>query len=120
FVELYIDYLIQNPFLPSYLLQVSTNHSELLAQVNFDFPKKFVSAFEAAAKAGTIRNHDSRQFIIALLSMCVMPFVGKNLIKGFLGLSDRDYQLLLKERAEEVKRYVVLLLAADQEQSKEP
>jgi hypothetical protein len=45
--------------------------------------------------------------------MCVMPFVGKNLIKGALGLNERAYQAFLASRAEEIKRYVVLMLAPE-------
>jgi len=110
FVDLYIAHLRQNPFLPSYLLQVSANHPELLAQVKVDLPTRLVRAFESAAQEGIIRNHDARQFVISLMGMCVMPFVGKNLIKGFLELDEPAYHLLLGERAEEIKRYLVLLL----------
>jgi hypothetical protein len=42
-----------------------------------------------------------------------MPFVGKNLIQGFLGLDEREYHALLAARAEEIKRYVVLLLTPE-------
>ena len=110
FVELYIAHLIENPFLPSYLLQVSANHAQLLEQVNVDFPKRLVSAFEAAAARGVIRRHDARQFVVSLLGMCVMPFVGKNLIKGFLGLDEGEHHALLVARAAELQRYLVLLL----------
>jgi len=110
FVDLYLAHLIENPFLPSYLVQVSTNHIELLEQVKIDFPKRFVAAFEAAAKKKTVRPHNAQQFVVSLLGMCVMPFVGKNLVKGFLGLDEREYHSFLKQRAEEIKRYVVLLL----------
>ncbi len=113
FVDLYLAYLIENPFLPSYLMQVATNHVELLQQVQIDLPKRLVAAFEAAVKAKVIRPHDARQFVVSLLGMCVMPFVGKNLIQGFLGLDEREYHALLAARAEEIKRYVVLLLTPE-------
>lgn len=119
FVDLYVAHLIENPFLASYLLQVSTNHIELLKQVKIDFPKRFVGAFEAARRKKAIRPHDGRQFLVSLLGMCVMPFVGKNLVKGFLGLDEREYHALLAARAEELKRYVVLLLTPDPRRTKE-
>ena len=119
FVDLYLAFLIENPFLPSYLLQVSVNHAELLKQVKIDLPKRFVSAFEAAANKKTIRPHDAEQFVVSLLGMCVMPFAAKNLIKGALGLGEREYRALLGARAEEIKRYVVLLLTPERRHSKE-
>ncbi len=119
FVDLYLAYLIENPFLPSYLLQVSVNHVELLEQVKVDLPKRLVAAFQAAARDKAIRPHDARQFVISLLGMCVMPFVGKNLIKGFLGLDEPAYHALLSARAEEIKRYVVLLLTPERRRTKE-
>ncbi len=119
FVDLYIAHLIENPFFPSYLLQVSANHSELLEQVKVDMPKRLVAAFEAAAKKRAIRPLDARQFIVSLLGMCVMPFVAKNLVKGALGLGEREYDAFLAARAAEVKRYVVLLLTPERRRTKE-
>jgi AcrR family transcriptional regulator len=119
FVDSYFGMLIQNPFLPAFLLQVSANHLELLEQVAIEFPRKYVVAFEAAAKKKAIRPHDARQFIVSLLGMCVMPFVGKNLIKCNLDLDDDDYGELLSKRAEEIKRYVVLLLSPEPRPGKE-
>jgi len=119
FVDLYLAYLIDNPFLPSYLLQVSTNHVDLLKQVKIDLPQRLVRAFEAAAREKAIRPHDAQQFVVSLLGMCVMPFVGKNLIKGFLGLDEREYRALLAGRAEEIKRYLVLLLTPALPRTKE-
>lgn len=120
FVDLYVAHLIENPFLPNYLLQVGANHIELLQQVKIDFPKQLVSAFEAAAARKEIRSHDALQFVISLLGMCVMPFVAKNLITGLLGLSEREYHEFLAGRADEIKRYVVLLLTPDHSTTKEP
>lgn len=110
FVELYISYLRDNPFLPFYLLQVSAHHPELLAQVPNQLPSKLLRAFEAAARSGEIAPHDPRQFVVSVLGMCVMPFVGRNLIKHMLSLDDRGFEKLLQARAQEVERYVVLLL----------
>jgi TetR/AcrR family transcriptional regulator len=119
FVDLYIAHLIEHPFLPLYLIQVSTNHTELLQQVKVDFPKRFVAAFEAAKKQKAIRPHNAHQFVVSLLGMCVMPFVGKNLVKGFLELDEREYHALMMARAEEIKRYVVLLLTPTRRRNKE-
>ncbi len=120
FVELYISHLIENPFLPSYLFQVSTTHPELLQQVQLDLPKQLIIAFQAAAEAGTVRPHDPRQFIISLLGMCVIPFIGQNLIKGATGLDDEQYLALLKARTAELQKYVVLLLTPDPTPSRSP
>jgi AcrR family transcriptional regulator len=113
FVDLYVSHLIENPFLPTYLFHISTNHPELLKQVKLDLPKVFVAAFSAAAKAKSIRAHDPRQFVVSLLGMCVMPFVGKNLIMGAFGFDTDEYRSFLLARADEIKRYVVLLLTPE-------
>jgi AcrR family transcriptional regulator len=110
FVDIYFAHLVDNPFLPAYLFEVSTNHVELLEQVALEFPKTFVRAFDAAAQRDEVRPHDGRQFVVSLLGMCVMPFVGKNLLKRALELDEAAYKALLAERADELKRYVVLLL----------
>lgn len=113
FVDLYITHLIENPFLPTYLFHISTNHAELLKQVKLDLPKMLVSAFSAAAERKAIRSHDPEQFVVSLLGMCVMPFVAKNLILGALGFEADAYRKFVVERADEIKRYVVLLLTPE-------
>ena len=110
FVDLYLSHLIENPFLPSYLIQVSSNHAELLQQVKIDFPRQFVVAFNAAKNKKAIRSLDAEQFVISVLGMCVMPFVGKNLIQGALQLDDARFHEILATRAKEIQRYIVLLL----------
>ena len=110
FVDVYVAHLIANPFLPSYLLQIAMNHPELLAQVPNDFARKFVRAFEAAVRSKAIAPHDPHQFIVTMIGMCVMPFVGRNLIRHMLGLDERAFEAFLKGRAEEIKRCVVQLL----------
>ncbi|MBK9035660.1 MAG: TetR/AcrR family transcriptional regulator [Myxococcales bacterium] len=110
FVDLYVAHLIEHPFLPFYLLQVSATHSDLLKQVARDFPQRFAAAFRAAARAGQVREHDPIQFITSLIGMCVMPFVGRHLFKHLFELDEPAYQAFLRRRADELKRYVVLLL----------
>ena len=113
FVEIYISFLIDNPFLPSYLLQVSNNHEELLEHIRVDLPRQVVAAFEAEVNAKRIRPHDARQFLSSLIGMCVFPFVGKNLLKHMLQLDEPAFDAFLRARADEIKRYVVLLLTPE-------
>ncbi len=114
FIDAYFTLLIDNPRLPFLLLQVAAHHPELLEQIDIDFPRKFVQVFDIAVSNNEIRRHDARQFIVSIMGMCVMPFVGKNLIKHALDLNESNYNVLLKTRAEEIKRYVVLLLRPEQ------
>lgn len=110
FVDLYISHLIEYPYLPLYVVQVSVTNPDLLAQLANDFPRNLVRAFEAAAAAGKIRALDATQFVWSLISMCMMPFVTKHVIKHLFELDERAFQALLRTRADEIKRYVVLLL----------
>jgi TetR/AcrR family transcriptional regulator len=119
FIDSYFGLLVENPYLPTLLLQVAANHEELLDAAGIDFPKKFVRGFKSAVKKKTITPLDPQQFIVSIMGMCVMPFVGKNLIKNSLGLSDVKYAALLKTRADEIKRYVVLLLTPAHSSTKE-
>ncbi len=112
-VDAYFTLLSKSPQFPALLLQVASNHQELLDDIGIDFPKKFVRAFNVAKKNNEIREHDAHQFVVSVISMCVMPFVGKNLFKSSLAMSEKKYQTFLKKRAEEVKRYVVLLLTPE-------
>jgi TetR/AcrR family transcriptional regulator len=114
FVELYISHLIENPFLPAYLFQVSSHHPELLEHVRLDLPEKFIAALSTAMKQKKVRAHDPRQFMVSLLGMCVMPFVGKNLLKHGLKLDEPQYLEFLRARVPELKRYVVLLLTPEE------
>ncbi|HVV84449.1 MAG TPA: helix-turn-helix domain-containing protein [Kofleriaceae bacterium] len=113
FVDLYMAHLMAHPFLPLYLLQVSATNAALFKQVVTDFPLRFIAAFRAAIRAGTVRAHDPVQLMISVLGMCVMPFAARHMIQHLLELDDAAFQSLMKRRAAEVKRYVVLLLTPE-------
>lgn len=115
FVEIYVAFLIENPLLPTYLLEVSTNHANLLEHIQVDFPSRFVAAFEKEVRAKRVRPQDARQFLISLVSMCVMPFAGRNLISHMLGLDKPAFDELVQSRAREIQRYVVLLLTPERD-----
>lgn len=119
FVDSYYKLLIENPYLPSFLLHVAANHIELLEKASIGFPRVFVAAFRAQVEMGKIAPHDAEQFIVSLLGMCVMPFVGKNLFQNFLGLDESSFDSFLMKRPDEIKRYVVLVLTPNRDCTEE-
>ena len=113
FVDAYFALLMANPYLPFFLMQVAAYHQEMLDELAPDFPRLFIRAFRAAVRQEKIRALDPQQFMVSLFGLCAMPFVAENLLKKVLRLDDKKYAVLLAKRAEEIKRYVRLLLVLD-------
>ncbi len=119
FVDAYYELLIENPYLPGFLMHVAASHLELLEKVPIHFPKLFVAAFKTEVSKGTIRPHDAEQFLISLIGMCVIPFVGRNLFKSSLKLDEPSFDSLLLKRAAEIKEYVILILTPEPNEKEE-
>jgi TetR/AcrR family transcriptional regulator len=113
FVERYLKLLIDNPYVPYFI--VTNIHKKNNVQLLHDFPKNFTKglerAYHADLAAGNVKTLDIRQFQISVLSMCIFPFLGKPIIKEVFQMTDDAYTTFLQERTAEIQRYIQIILA---------
>ncbi|MEI7594293.1 MAG: TetR/AcrR family transcriptional regulator [Bacteroidota bacterium] len=109
FVESYINMLIENPFLPGFVLnEISRNPEKiigLILQLGVN-PNKLDAILQKEIEQGKIKNISSKEFIVNLISMCVFPFIAKAIIQGFLfGNNNKEAQQFLLERKKSIPKF---------------
>ena len=103
FVDRYLDFLTEHPYLPSFILQELHRHPEAFVnnisawgvQPN---PMKLIMQIQVEAQKGMIRPVHPVHLVVNVLSMCVFPFVARPMMKAMLQVSDEDYTVFIKDR----------------------
>ena len=113
FIDDYMALLLANPYLPFYMISVSSTNAEMFERVKLDFPIHFVAAFEKASTQGEIRQHHPMQFMMSVMGMCVMPFLSKHIICKVFKKDDEAFFNLMHLRATEIKTYFRLILTPE-------
>jgi len=114
FIETYIGVISRNTFIPLFIISEINKHPEhfFAAILPQELPKPhaFFKQVEDAVAAGQIRPIHPQHLIVHIISMCVFPFVGKPMLAVFLGMSQPDMRIFLKERTEDVTQFVLAAL----------
>ncbi|MCE3258374.1 MAG: TetR/AcrR family transcriptional regulator [Bacteroidetes bacterium] len=66
----------------------------------------FVESVEKEIASGKIKPIDPRQLFINMISMIIFPFVGRPMIQVVMGLDNKEFNLLIKERRELIKSFI--------------
>lgn len=102
FTASYIDFVLENPYLPAFIMHELNNNPEFVTKLKLHphkpDPKPLLRQFEEEVKAGNIKDIPPRQLLLNLFSLTIFPFVGGTLFKVILDITDTDYQKLLLER----------------------
>ena len=116
-----IDMLLENRYLPGYLI-AELNHyperaSQLLSAMVGTSPSRVGAGLfgtlgrqlEDAARRGTLRPMAPQEFVINLVSMVVYPFAARPLVMAIMGLDDAAFDAMMNRRKTEIP---VFFLAA--------
>lgn len=116
FADSYITFVMENPYLPTFLIQEINN--------NPDFAKIFfqtnnapdTSAFEQQileeVKNGVLKEIDPKHLMMNLISLSVFPFVGRGLIKEILKLDGDSFMAMMEERKTLVPELIINAIKA--------
>lgn len=102
-VDKYFQLLKGNPFLPLFILdEISRNPEAIPISMIQDFADHDLARelMESAAKEGYLFKDDPRHYIINLVGLSVMPFVGRNaFVKILFGNDNKAYDVFLESRS---------------------
>ena len=110
FVNKYIEVLLENPFVPLFVLHEihrdPENLYEQFQHVGID-PALFLGQFKEDMEAEDIEPMDPRHFLINVLSLCIFPVAARPMMKKVLFENDDEaYRAFLEERKKEVSEFV--------------
>jgi AcrR family transcriptional regulator len=102
FTANYIDFILENPYLPAFIIQELNNNPEFVIKFmshgGKPDPRPFLKQIEEEIKAGSIKEIPPKQLLLNLLSLTIFPFVGEVMIKVVMNISDTEFQQLIEER----------------------
>jgi AcrR family transcriptional regulator len=116
FIEVYIDMILKNPYIPNFIISEINRNPEhvgnMLAEATgvlkhnaFD---KFAQLIEKEVANGTIKPIKAEQLIVNIIGLCIFPFVARPIIQTIVFKNDKkEYQEFLKSRKKEVFSFVM-------------
>jgi AcrR family transcriptional regulator len=110
-IDKYMDMLARNSALPRFVLnELNKNPDQFISKhINQNIPpifSAFVESVEKEIASGKIKPIDPRQLFINMISMIIFPFVGRPMIQVVMGLDNKEFNLLIKERRELIKSFI--------------
>ena len=117
-VDLYLENLSKNPFLPGDIISELHHHPDrvahmLAAATGVDPAKVLAHAFttlgqqiDAAVTAGHMRPITPRQFAANLMSLCIFPFAARPMLSMAFGLDDAGFAAFIAQRRSELPEFV--------------
>ena len=114
FVETYIDIISKNTFIPLFIISEINKHPEhfinSILPKDLPRPEVFFQQVEDEIAAGRIRRIKPQHLIVNVISMCIFPFVGKPMMRIFLGMGPGEMRIFLEERKQEVVAFTLAAL----------
>ncbi len=111
FIDKYIDLMMENPFLPSFMLKEINRDPGFLASIikntGVDYPQ-IAGMFQKEMDEGRIRKMSPHDLFVDILSLCIYPIAAKPLLSAILFGNDiKAYSDFISKRKETVKSFVL-------------
>ncbi len=115
FIRDYLSFILQNPFLPIFILhEMSANPERLIEHfTKFNFNEKvgyLQSELDQKIAAGEYRPIRVEQLIINIMSMVIFPVAAKPIMKHIFSFNDDTYQAVMEERKTFIADFVLSAL----------
>ncbi len=111
FTYSYISFVIQNPYLPQFVIQEMNNNPEFvmsfLKNENRPNPTLLIAQIEKEINEGIIIPTDPKHLLMNMISMTVFPFAAQMMIKGMLQISDAEFNAMMEERKTSIAEQII-------------
>lgn len=111
FIRLYIKALLENQYLPAFVLHEINHNPERLTDIfdeaiNLDMGPIFTK-LTIEMKEGRFIEMDPKHIIINMISLCIFPLIGAPIFKYKMKMSDDEYMRFLEQRADILPDYFI-------------
>lgn len=111
FVSNYITLMMENPFIPLFVLnEVHKNPEDFINRIWGGKPppiKEFAEHVQREIEAGHIKPIKPVQLVMNIVSLCIFPFVGRPVVRGVFKLEHKQFMQLMEERKTHVAEFVI-------------
>jgi AcrR family transcriptional regulator len=111
FVNYYLTFLLENKYMPAFVLNELNQNPERLVKLMSDqgvFKQdKFIEQINNAIRDRIIIPIDPRQLITNIISMCIFPFAGRPILMSLFKLDEKSYYQFIKKRKTEIPKFII-------------
>lgn len=111
FVENYLELILQNSYIPAFILSEIHHNPERIKNIFLEKGIKaeqiFMDDIKTAISLGIIRPIDPKQLIVNIIGLCIFPIVAKPILCTMLGFDEEGYRNFIEERKKEVAKFVI-------------
>lgn len=112
FCDEYITTIIDNPYLPLFVLNEINREPEYFMQKVMSGntrpqPEKFLQQIEKEIKKGNIKRISPLQLLMNLLSLTIFPFVAKPMFQSNLGIDELQFRSIMQQRKKEIPKFII-------------
>lgn len=112
FCNEYISMIIENPYLPLFVLnEISKDPEHFMGKVwsgeSKPSPENFLAQIDREIKKGTIKRISPLHLLMNLLSMTIFPFVAKPMFQRNLGLDELQFRSVMEQRKKEIPKFII-------------
>ena len=112
FVNEYIDEMLENPYLPWFVLnEINRDPDQFMYKIwgkdNLPKPGKFLEQIEKEVKKGTIKRINPVHLMMNLLSMTIFPFVARPMITRNMRMSESQFSQAMEQRRKEIPKFII-------------
>lgn len=123
FADTYINLLIKNPYAPNFLVNEINRNPERIVNVlkgKGVNPNLLRKQIKQEIEAGIIREIKIEDLMANMMSMCIFPFVARNIIISMLEMNEEDYKAFLLQRKIEIPKLLIGYLKSKETPTEEP
>jgi AcrR family transcriptional regulator len=110
FVDEYMKVLLENPFVPMFILQEMQRDPERLFNIFVEagiHPQMVLDQFKKAMEFAEIQSADPKHLLVNILSLCIFPIAAKPMMQRMLYDNDSEaYEAFLQERKKVVSDFI--------------
>jgi len=111
FTNDYIEIVIENPYLPLFVLnEMNKQRDNFIEKIFGGKPPEMhllAAQIEKEVKKGTIKKTSPGHLIINMISMCIFPFIGKPMIQIIMQLDELQFRNMMEQRKKLVSTFII-------------
>jgi AcrR family transcriptional regulator len=111
FTSSYISFVIENPFLPQFIIQEINNNPDFvdrfLNHENRPNPTILIAQIETEIADGIIKEIHPKQLLLDIFSLTIFPFAAQVFVKGIIQIEENEFLELMEQRKIQVSEQII-------------
>jgi TetR/AcrR family transcriptional regulator len=111
FTHSYISFVIENPFLPPFVIQEMNNNPEFVKNFfknkHTPDPSLLIDQIKKEIEEGIIKPVNPKQLVLDIFAMTIFPFAAHMMVKGLLQVSEAEFNDMMEKRKTSIAEQII-------------